>query len=76
MKILCAALPERWTMEIMTTCLTRFFRLFVGDRKGVTALEYGLIATLIALGIMGGVPQLGTKLLTMFNALANSIPIN
>lgn len=63
-------------MEIMTTCLTRSFRLFAGDRKGVTALEYGLIAALIASVIVAGVSELGSNLQTMFDALANSIPIN
>lgn len=73
MKIFCVALPGRWTMEIMTTCLTRSFRLFAGDRKGVTALEYGLIAALIASMIMAGVTQLGINMQTMFNTLAGKI---
>ena len=58
-------------MEIMTTCLTRSFRLFAGDRKGVTALEYGLIATLIASGIVGGVTLLGTSMNDMFYSLSS-----
>ena len=72
-KILCAALPERWTMEIMTTCLTRSFRLFAGDRKGVTALEYGLLAALIASVIVGSVTTLGHHLHTMFHTAATKI---
>lgn len=61
-------------MEIMTMCLTRSFRLFAGDRKGVTALEYGLIAALIASAIVAGVALLGTNMQTMFNTLAGNIP--
>lgn len=61
-------------MEIMTTCLTRFFRLFAGDRKGVTALEYGLIAALIATTILVGVGMLGERILDMFSKLASQIP--
>ena len=72
-KILCAALPERWTMEIMTTCLTRSFRLFAGDRKGVTALEYGLLAALIASAIMVAVGTLGTDMNKMFHTMAGKI---
>ena len=57
-------------MEIMTTCLTRSFRLFAGDRKGVTALEYGLIAALIASMIVGGVTVLWREMQTTFDILA------
>lgn len=57
-------------MEIMTTCLTRYFRLFAGDRKGVTALEYGMIAALIASAIMISVGLIGTNLQSTFTGLA------
>ncbi len=40
------------------------------DRRGVTALEYGLIASLIAIVIIGSVTLLGTNASTMFNAVA------
>ncbi|MFT8723810.1 MAG: Flp family type IVb pilin [Acetobacter malorum] len=73
-KIFCVALPGRWTMEIMTTCLTRSFRLFAGDRKGVTALEYGLIAGCITLGIIGGVTMLGGKVGLLFSTLGDNFP--
>lgn len=61
-------------MEIMTTCLTRSFRLFAGDRKGVTALEYGLIAALIASVIVAGVTTLGLHLKGIFGTLVSAIP--
>ncbi len=32
---------------------------FVRDDRGTTAIEYGLIATLIAVGILGGMTALG-----------------
>lgn len=73
-KILCAVLHERWTMKIITTCLTRSFRLFAGDRKGVTALEYGLIAGGVAMGILASVYYLGSGVGNTFNLLANSFP--
>ncbi len=44
-----------------------------GDRKGVTALEYGLIAALIAVVIIGTLSTIGTKLSATFNTIANSI---
>ncbi|MBN3846424.1 Flp family type IVb pilin [Paraburkholderia sp. Ac-20342] len=46
---------------------------FVRDEDGVTAIEYGLIAGLIALGIIGGVTTLGTNLKTIFGNLASSV---
>ncbi|UEM25122.1 Flp family type IVb pilin (plasmid) [Skermanella mucosa] len=45
----------------------------LSSRRGVTALEYGLIASLIAVVIMVGVGQLGTNLNTMFSGLATTI---
>ncbi len=42
------------------------------DEKGVTALEYGLIAALIAVVIIGAVTTLGTNLSTTFNGIANN----
>jgi pilus assembly protein Flp/PilA len=46
---------------------------FVKDESGATAIEYGLIAALIALAIMVGAGQLGTALNTKFNNIATEI---
>jgi pilus assembly protein Flp/PilA len=46
---------------------------FVRDEDGVTAIEYGLLAGLIALLIIGGVTTLGQHLQTIFNNLADSV---
>jgi pilus assembly protein Flp/PilA len=43
------------------------------DRRGVTALEYGLIAALIAVVIIGSVTTLGTNMKTVFSTIAVSI---
>ena len=43
------------------------------DCKGVTALEYGLIAGLIAVVIIGAVTTLGTNLSTQFQNVANAL---
>jgi pilus assembly protein Flp/PilA len=43
------------------------------DRRAVTALEYGLIAALIAAAIVGAVSGLGNNAKTVFNNIANSI---
>jgi len=44
------------------------------DERGVTALEYGLIAGLVAVVIISGVTLLGSKLNTTFTAVASALP--
>ena len=43
------------------------------DEKGVTALEYGLIAALIAVVIITAVTSLGTNLGTAFQKASNAV---
>ncbi len=43
------------------------------DRRAVTALEYGLIAALIAGVIVGGVSAVGSKLSTAFTTIAGQL---
>jgi pilus assembly protein Flp/PilA len=46
---------------------------FVRDEKGATAIEYGLIAALIAVVIITGVTAVGTNLSTTFNTLSTKL---
>ena len=41
------------------------------DEKGVTALEYGLIAALIAVVLITAVSNLGTSLSSPFNGISS-----
>ena len=43
---------------------------FLREEEGVTAIEYGLIAALIAVVIIAGVQLVGTNLLALFNEIA------
>ncbi len=43
------------------------------DKRGVTALEYGMIAALIAVLIIGSITTIGTKLATAFSTIATSL---
>ncbi len=43
---------------------------FIDDETGATAIEYGLIASLIAVAIIGAVTTLGTKLTTTFGSVS------
>ena len=46
---------------------------FFNDDTGATAIEYGLIATLISVAIIAAATTLGTKLVTTFNAVSNQL---
>jgi pilus assembly protein Flp/PilA len=46
---------------------------FITDRRAVTALEYGLIAGLIAVVIIAAVTTLGTDLASKFTAVGAAL---
>ncbi len=46
---------------------------FVADKSGATAIEYGLIAALIAVVIITGVTAVGTSLSTTFSNISTSL---
>lgn len=43
------------------------------DESGATAIEYGLIAALISVAIIGGASALGGKLGDQFNAISDEL---
>jgi pilus assembly protein Flp/PilA len=49
--------------------IKRFFK----EEEGVTAIEYGLIAALIAVAIIGGVTLIGTNLEALFQKIAGEL---
>lgn len=48
-------------------------RRFAQDEEGVTAIEYGLIAALIAVVIAGAVAIVGTQLNTVFTNIGTCL---
>jgi pilus assembly protein Flp/PilA len=50
-----------------------FVRKLFKNNKGATAIEYGLIAALIAVAAIGAMSSLGGKLNTTFNRVANNL---
>jgi pilus assembly protein Flp/PilA len=46
---------------------------FAATRQGVTAIEYGLIAALIAMAVVAALGILGTDLTEVFTTVANSL---
>jgi len=48
-------------------------RNLIRNTKGATAIEYGLIAALIAVAAIAAMTNIGTKLGTTFNNVSNSL---
>jgi len=46
---------------------------FVSDESGTTVIEYGLIALLISIGIIGAVTMIGTTLGGIYVAIGNAL---
>ncbi len=53
--------------------MTKFVARFANDESGATAIEYGLIASGIAVAIIVAVQSIGSKLDTMFDAIGSKI---
>ncbi len=50
--------------------MKKYFAQFKKDESGATAIEYGLIAALISVAIIGAVTAVGTGLNATFNSVA------
>jgi pilus assembly protein Flp/PilA len=55
--------PKNWESVVMKTIVTRFAK----DESGATAIEYGLIAAIVGIGIIVGLGALRDGLNTLFN---------
>jgi pilus assembly protein Flp/PilA len=53
--------------------MLRFFGRLLNDENGATAIEYGLIAALIAVAAVSVMATVGTNLSSTFNTVANSL---
>ncbi len=60
-------------MNTLISNTKRLVSLFSKDQDGVTAIEYALIAALVAVVIIGGATLLGTNLNTLFTNIAGKI---
>ena len=52
--------------------MTKIFKL-LRDERGATAIEYGLIAALIAVAAITAMTSIGSKLGTTFNNVSSSL---
>ncbi len=53
--------------------MKNFVTRFVNDESGATAIEYGLIAALISIGIIGGASAIGGNLSDRFNSISTAV---
>lgn len=53
--------------------MLKMIKRFIRDEEGVTAIEYGLIASLIAIVIITSAGLVGTNLDKVFDAIAGAI---
>jgi pilus assembly protein Flp/PilA len=53
--------------------VTTIIRRFVRDESGATAIEYGLIAALVAVAAIVALTQLGTELSSIFNTVRTTM---
>jgi pilus assembly protein Flp/PilA len=52
--------------------MANFLKIFKNE-KGATAIEYGLIAALIAVAAIGAMTSIGTSLSTTFNSVSTAL---
>jgi len=53
--------------------MMKFLKLIKNDDKGATAIEYGLIAALIAVAAITALTSVGSQLTTTFEAVNTSL---
>jgi pilus assembly protein Flp/PilA len=53
--------------------MTRFLNKILKDEDGATAIEYGLIAALIAVAAIGAMSGIGSQLGKTFNNVSNEL---
>jgi len=53
--------------------MTKFMTRFVRNESGATAIEYGLIAALIAVALISALQLVGTNMGTTFNNIGSNL---
>ncbi len=56
--------------------MIKLINRFVKDEDGATAIEYGLIAALIAVAVITSLKAVGTQLSTNFDGVQSAIKAN
>lgn len=53
--------------------MTNFFARFAKDESGATAIEYGLIAAIIGVGIVASLTTVQGKLVSLFTTISTKL---
>ena len=53
--------------------MSKFTARFLADESGATAIEYGLIAALVSVVLVGALTTLGTNLNTTFTTISTKL---
>lgn len=53
--------------------MTKFLARFMKDESGATAIEYGLIAAIVGVGIIGGLQGLSGGLNGLFGSISGTL---
>lgn len=54
--------------------MSNFIQRFCKDESGATAIEYGLIAALVAVVLVAALSAMGTKLSSTFGKVTTALP--
>ncbi|HEV7386198.1 MAG TPA: Flp family type IVb pilin [Phenylobacterium sp.] len=54
--------------------MSKFVTRFLKDESGATAIEYGLIAALVAVVLVTALGTMGNKLSKVFQTVSSSLP--
>lgn len=54
--------------------MSKFVTRFLRDESGATAIEYGLIAALVAVILVAALSAMGTKLSGTFDKVSTALP--
>ena len=66
-------LEQMWRGLSQEHDMNKLFARFAKDQSGATAIEYGLIASLIGVAIIGAITTVGTKLTTTFGNVSSNL---
>jgi pilus assembly protein Flp/PilA len=53
--------------------MSKFFKKLIKNEQGATAIEYGLIAALIAVAAIGALGAVGNELSSTFNGVSSEL---
>jgi len=62
-----------WSFGLMTNVKHQMVHRLVEDTRGVTAIEYALIAGLIVIAAISAITSIGTKVLARWTSLNHSL---